>query len=126
MSGTITGSPVTLSDLSTMVADRIQANNQPFQAVSVSADLTISRVSHNSKLLKFLVPNIVIVPAAFESIGEGFNLVFVNLSGGNVIMAGMTNAAGHVQVLPGATGGILGVAGPTANEVRWFADLSAA
>ena len=125
MSGTITGTPVSLSTLATMVSDRIQANNQPFQVVSVSADLTLTREAHNSRLLKFLVPNIVIIPAAFASIGEGFNLVFANMSGGNIIMAGMTNAAGHVQVLPGATRGILGIAGPTASEVRWFADLSA-
>lgn len=126
MSGTVTGTPVSLSELAAMVAGSINADNQPFQTVSISVDTTLTRAGHNARLLKFVVAGVTIVPDAFVNVGEGFNCVFVNLSGGNIVMAGMTNASGHVQVLPGATGGILGVSGPTSNEVRWFADLSAA
>lgn len=121
MSGSVTGTPITIADLADRIADQIGANNVPLQAVSISADTTITAAAHAGKLLKLLTANIAL-SATWAGTGDGFNCVFVNLSGGTVIVSGMTNINGHGRIAPGATGGIVAVAGPSGNEIRWFAD----
>lgn len=124
MSGTVTGTPITIAELAERIADQIGANNIPLQPVSVSVDTTITAALHAGKLLKLLTGNIVLTAGTWANLGDGFNCVFVNLSGGNVIMAGMTNVNGHSRIAPGASGGIIAAAGQSGNEVRWFADAS--
>lgn len=107
------------------VSPELVSPRVPLTEALISVDTTLNREAHAGRMLKLLVPNIALfAPADFDDIGDGFNCTFANISGGNVVMSGMTHVLAHTRIAAGAVGAIIAVEGPSTTQVLWTASAT--